>query len=115
MIINEELYLFISAHYQILVIIVFCLTGSIIKDIYNTIIDKDSKVKLTRILVSSITACILSYSFTDPLIKMGVTSKTLVTVYFISGLVGFNLLEKLTSVEGVGDFLNYIKEYFYKK
>lgn len=113
--INEELYLFISAHYQILVIIVFCFTGSIIKDIYNTIIDKDSKVKLARIFVSSITACILSYSFTDPLIHLGVSSKVLVSIYFVSGLVGFNLLEKLTSVEGVGDFLNYIKEYFVKK
>lgn len=112
---NEDLFIFISAHYQILIIIVFCLTGALVKDILNTIKDKNCEVDLTRIFVSSITACIISYSFTNSLIEMGIPNELLVTIYFVCGLTGFNLLEKLSSFEGIADFLTYIKDYFCKK
>lgn len=106
---------FISAHYQILMIVIFTFTGSIVRDIFNTLSGTDNHVKLTRIILSAITSSILMYSLTDNLLAMSaITNKTLVSIYFISGLAGFDILGKLTSVEGVVKFLNYIRDYFVK-
>lgn len=110
-----NIYVFISAHYQILMIIIFSLIGSTIKDIFDTLSNRNYKVKLTKIIISAITSSILMYSFTDLFLKMGFTSKMMVSIYFISGITGFNLLEKLNSLDGVTEFLNYIKDYFLKK
>lgn len=106
---------FILSHYDIFNIVIFCFTGAMTKDIYNTLTDKDSSVKVTRVLVSTITACILSYSFTDLLYQIGVSNSLFITIYYLSGLAGFDLLEKLSSAKGIGDFLDYIKDYFLKK
>ena len=106
---------FIFDHYQILMIVIFTLTGSIVRDIFNTLSDTDNHVNLTRITVSAITSSVLMYSLTDNLLAMSaITNKTLVSIYFISGLVGFDILGKLTSVEGVVKFLNYMRDYFVK-
>lgn len=106
---------FIFAHYQILMIVVFTFTGSIVRDIFNTLLDKDNHVEINRIILSAITSSILMYSLTDNLLAMSaITNKTLVSIYFISGLIGFDILGKLTSVEGVVKFLDYIRDYFIK-
>lgn len=106
----------ISINYQTLVIIFFCLTGATVKDIYNSLKGIDGKVKLTRIFVSTITSSILMYSFTDILaVHLGLSSKVLISVYFFCGLSGFNALEKLSTIEGIMDFLKYIKDYFNKE
>lgn len=110
---NTILY-FISAHYQTLVIVIFTFAGSIVRDIFNTLSGTDNHVKLTRILISAITSSILMYSLTDILL-IKITDKILVSIYFISGLIGFEILTKLTSVEGVVNFFEYMKDYFIKK
>ena len=100
--------------YSTLSIIFFCLTGATVKDIYNTLKGIDSKVKLTRILVSTITSSILIYSFSDILLEMGFSSKMITGISFLSGVSGFNALEKLSNLEGLINFLKYIKAYFDK-
>lgn len=110
---NNIIY-FISAHYQTLVIVIFTLAGSIVRDIFNTLSGTDNHVKLTRILISAITSSILMYSLTD-ILSIKITDRILVSIYFISGLIGFEILTKLTSVEGVVNFLEYMKDYFVKK
>lgn len=112
---NNLIFEFILSNYDILIIIIFCFIGAILKDIYNTLTDKDYKVNLTRIFVSGITASILSYSFRDVFMNFGVNDKLMISLYFISGMAGFNFLEKLSTIEGIGEFLNYLKDYFIKK
>lgn len=112
---NNLIFEFILSHYDILNIIIFCFIGAYVKDIYNTLVDKDSKVNLSRIFTSGITACIFCYSFTDLFSKFGVDAKLMISLYFISGFAGFKLLEKLSTLEGVAEFLNYLKDYFIKK
>lgn len=100
--------------YKTLSIIFFCLTGATVKDIYNTLKGIDNKVKLTRILVSAITSSILIYSFSDILFEMGFSSKMITGISFLTGVSGFNALEKLSNLEGLINFLKYIKAYFDK-
>ena len=89
-----------SSFMDLICIIVCCGIGSVIKDLYNTLTNKDSKVKITRILLSTIVSCYLMFCFEDILLKY-VTDKIFLLVCFISGLVGFELAGKLANLDFV--------------
>lgn len=79
-------------------IVIFCLTGAIIKDTYNTLTEKDTKVKLTRIFISTIVSSIIILSLSDILLSK-LSWKLLILPCFIGGMVGFDLMEKIQTAE----------------
>ena len=87
-----------SSFMDLICIIVCCGIGSITKDLYNTLTDKDAKVKITRILLSTIVSCILMFCLEDIFLTY-VSNKIFLLVCFISGLVGFELAGRLTKLD----------------
>lgn len=79
-------------------IVIFCLVGAIIKDTYNTLTEKDTKVKLARIFISTIVSSIIILSISDILLSK-ISWKLLILPCFIGGMVGFDLMEKIQKAE----------------
>ena len=79
-----------SSFMDLICIIVCCGIGSITKDMYNTFVNKDAKVKILKIVISTIVSCVLMFCLEEVLLKY-VSDKIFLLICFISGLVGFEL------------------------
>ena len=100
-----------SSFMDLICIIVCCAFGSIIKDIYDTITNKDAKVKISRILISTIVSCYLMFCLEDVLLEY-MSNKIFLLACFVSGLLGFELAGKLSNFNTVSKF---ISKHFQKK
>lgn len=87
----------ISGLLDYLFIIVFCLIGAIVKDTYDTIIEKNPKVDITRILISTLVSSIILFSLSDYLLQI-MNWKVFVLPCFIGGMIGFELLGKINKL-----------------
>lgn len=87
----------ISGLLDYLFILVFCLIGSIVKDTYNTIIEKNPRVDLTRILISTLVSSIILFSTSDYITKI-MNWKMFVLPCFVGGMIGFELLGKINKL-----------------
>lgn len=91
-------------------ILVFAILGAVCKDYYSIVTRKYRKVKIGRILVTAITGAIAMYGLSGLKIFNG--SPRLITMFsYISGLVGFELLGKLSNLKGVKEFIDYLWKY----
>lgn len=88
----------ISGLIDYMFIVIFCLMGAVVKDTYNTITEKDTKVKIPRILISTLVSSIFLFSISD-FIMAKITWRSFVLPCFISGGLGFELFGKLTKLE----------------
>ena len=91
-------------------ILIFCIVlllafvGSVAKD-YIAAFNGEHKLSIVRILLSTVTACLLIMVFSDFLIdKLGI--KGLVGVSFFAGLIGFELLQDISSIDGLLKLVN---------
>lgn len=87
----------ISSLLDFLFIIVFCLIGSIVKDTYDTILGKNTKVYVARILISTLVSSIILFSISDYLMNL-MSWKLFILPCFIGGMVGFELLGKINKL-----------------
>lgn len=87
----------ISSLLDFLFIIVFCLIGSIVKDTYDTIIGKNTKVYVARILISTLVSSIIIFSISDYLMNL-MSWKMFILPCFVGGMVGFELLGKINKL-----------------
>ena len=87
----------ISGLLDYLFIIVFCLIGAIVKDTYDTIIEKNPKVDITRILISTLVSSIILFSLSDYILQI-MNWKVFVLPCFIGGMIGFELLGKINKL-----------------
>ena len=79
-------------------IVIFCLVGAVIKDTYNTFTEKETEVKIARILISTVVSSIILFSISDILITR-MSWKLIILPCFIGGMIGFNLMEKIQTVK----------------
>ena len=91
-------------------ILIFCIVlllafvGSVAKD-YIAAFNGEHRLSIVRILLSTVTACLLIMVFSDFLIdKLGI--KGLVGVSFFAGLIGFELLQDISSIDGLLKLVN---------
>lgn len=91
-------------------ILIFCIVlllafvGSVAKD-YIAAFNGEHKLSIVRILLSTVTACLLIMVFSNFLIdKLGI--KGLVGVSFFAGLIGFELLQDISSINGLLKLVN---------
>lgn len=101
--------LLLSSSFDFLFILLFCLLGAITKDTYETMVGKNYKVKVGRILVSTIVSSIIIFSFSDYLMQH-FTWKMIILPCFCGGMVGFQLLGKMTKLSFWSKFLKNHKE-----
>lgn len=87
----------ISNLLDFLFIIVFCLIGSIVKDTYDIILGKNTKVYVARILISTLVSSIIIFSISDYLINM-MSWKLFILPCFVGGMVGFEILGKINKL-----------------
>ena len=59
----------LSGFFDYLFIFIFCLLGAVTNDTYNTLTKKDYKVKVARIMVSTLVSSILIFSLSDYILK----------------------------------------------
>lgn len=64
------------------------------KDTYNTMVEKDTKVNITRILISTLFSSIILFSLSDYIIDK-MTWKVFILPCFFGGMIGFELLGKV--------------------
>ena len=91
-------------------ILIFCIVlllafvGSVAKD-YIAAFNGEHRLSIVRILLSTVTACLLILVFSNFLIdKLGI--KGLVGVSFFAGLIGFELLQDISSINGLLKLVN---------
>lgn len=97
---NTEIFL------EYLILFVVALIGSYSKE-YLIIMQSPCvyNVRWSKIFLSTFTSFILIFSFSDWLLQH-VSHKILVSVTFVTGLVGFQLLEKLATMEGIRELVH---------
>lgn len=84
---------------------VLTLMGAFLKDIYNTLIKKDVKFRLSRVLIGAISGAFIMIGLEDILLtKVGVNQ--IITISFIIGTVSFELFNKISKLDTV---LKYVK------
>lgn len=77
-----------------LLILILSLLGAIVKDTYNTLTEKDTKVKISRIFISTIVSSIILFSLSDFILSK-ITPKQFILPCFIGGMLGFEILGKI--------------------
>lgn len=84
---------------------VLTLMGAFLKDLYNTLIKKDVKFRLSRVLIGAISGAFIMIGLEDILLtKVGVNQ--IITISFIIGTVSFELFNKISKLDTV---LKYVK------
>ena len=84
---------------------VLTLMGAFLKDVYNTLIKKDVKFRLSRVLIGAISGAFIMIGLEDILLtKIGVNQ--IITISFIIGTVSFELFNKISKLDTV---LKYVK------
>jgi hypothetical protein len=88
------------------IVLLLAFVGSVAKD-YIAAFNGEHRLSIVRILLSTVTACLLIMVFSDFLIdKLGI--KGLVGVSFFAGLIGFELLQDISSIDGLLKLVNKI-------
>ena len=86
------------------IVLLLAFVGSVAKD-YIAAFNGEHRLSIVRILLSTVTACLLIMVFSDFLIdKLGI--KGLVGVSFFAGLIGFELLQDISSIDGLLKLVN---------
>lgn len=84
---------------------ILTLTGAFLKDLYNTIVKKDVKFRMTRVLIGAISGAFIMIGLENILLtKVGVNQ--IVTISFIIGTVSFELFNRISKLDNI---LKYIK------
>lgn len=84
---------------------VLTLMGAFLKDVYNTLIKKDVRFRLSRVLIGAISGAFIMIGLEDILLtKVGVNQ--IITISFIIGTVSFELFNKISKLDTV---LKYVK------
>lgn len=84
---------------------VLTLTGAFLKDLYNTIVKKDVKFRMSRVLIGAISGAFIMIGLENILLtKVGVNQ--IVTISFIIGTVSFELFNRISKLDNI---LKYIK------
>jgi len=83
---------------DLLFIMVFSLIGAIVKDVYNTLTNKELDVKISRIIISSIISSVILFSLSDIILEQ-ISLKLFILPCFIGGMIGFELMSKITKLE----------------
>lgn len=84
---------------------ILTLTGAFLKDLYNTIVNKDVKFRLSRVLIGAISGAFIMIGLENILLtKVGVNQ--IVTISFIIGTVSFELFNRISKLDNI---LKYIK------
>ena len=84
---------------------ILTLTGAFLKDLYNTIVKKDAKFRLSRVLIGAISGAFIMIGLENILLtKVGVNQ--IVTISFIIGTVSFELFNRISKLDNI---LKYIK------
>ena len=91
---------------SILVIIVLSFVGSIAKD-YILLFKYNQRIKFGRIILSTITSSIFCYCL-EPIAVNYLGFRGLVALSFLSGLVGFEVLTKISTIKGVSSLIKLI-------
>lgn len=84
---------------------ILTLTGAFLKDLYNTIVKKDVKFRLSRVLIGAISGAFIMIGLENILLtKVGVNQ--IVTISFIIGTLSFELFNRISKLDNI---LKYIK------
>lgn len=88
---------FIAGLMDYFFILIFCLIGSIVKDTYNTFTDKEYKVQVKKILISTLFSSIILFSLSDYILTK-MSWKLFILPCFIGGSVGFESIGKISTL-----------------
>ena len=83
----------------ILISVIMSFIGSLSKD-YINLMRKGDKMKIGRIIMSTVSASIISYTFSVYILKH-FSFRGLVGISYFCGLLGFELVSKLSNLTGV--------------
>lgn len=85
----------VSQLLDFLFITLFCFAGALAKDTYDTLTGINPKVKISRILLSTVVSSILVFSLSDFIIEH-FTWKIIILPCFVCGMIGFEMMGKMT-------------------
>lgn len=84
---------------------ILTLTGAFLKDLFNTVVKKDVKFRMSRVLIGAISGAFIMIGLENILLtKIGVNQ--IVTISFIVGTVSFELFNRISKLDNL---LKYIK------
>lgn len=91
----------------IIAVIFFTFVGSFSKDYLNLFNQRSKKMDMKRILISTVAAFIISYASSDLVIRL-IGFKGLIGVSYVIGLSGFDLLNRMNSIEKLFHLIRFI-------
>ena len=101
-----SLYIILNYIYHYALTFFICLLGAFIKDCYETIVKNNTKIKISRVLISALFSSVVLCAI-DSYIDIKFSIYVFISVFF--GLWGFNILEIILNSTIV---LNIIKNVF---
>ena len=79
------------------IIFIFSITGAYVNDTYKALTGKESKVMVKRMVISAIVSSIILFSFSDAILSR-ISWKMFILPCFIGGMIGFELLGKISNL-----------------
>lgn len=81
----------VSTVFELLITFIICLIGASIKDIYDTLKNKNSKINIMKILISSIMSTMVVFSLSDYIYK-SINPKLYLLISTVIGTLGFEII-----------------------
>ena len=94
---------------EFLITFIICLIGSSIKDIYNTMTNKNTKVNILKIIISSIMSSIVVFSFSEHIYKT-LNPRMYFLICTIIGTLGFEIIGIVSNIKNWFKVLYKFKE-----
>lgn len=88
--------------------------GSFSKDYLKLIRLEIGKITFTNVLLSTVTSSFLLFAI-SPYIEEKFGVRGLMMVSFIGGLLGFEILERISSIKGVIEFIEEVVQIYYNR
>ena len=89
---------------------ILTLTGAFLKDLYNTIVKKDVKFRMSRVLIGAISGAFIMIGLENILLtKVGVNQ--IVTISFIIGTVSFELFNRISKLDNILKFIKLFNKF----
>jgi hypothetical protein len=98
-----------------MIIFVICTVGAVAKDVFDGFNGK-VKIELKVIILSSLVVSILLWSISDWILnKIGISIKVFFGITVLLGMLSYEIMGKLTTIDGVKSLIDDYLEYRDKK
>lgn len=99
----------INFYMEVILVVVLNFAGALSNDYYNTMTNKDDKIRIGRVLLGTITGTLISFVFAKRISVIKDDGSLFLLFCYLVGIGGFKLFEWLRTLDVVNTLLYILK------